>query len=84
MVILRKEDGQHTVFEHVELGILVAVGTQGLMEIKQFRKAHKGKKVLPGDKVSGFPFIYDIEQASLKIDFMSEQEYEIRYLKKFD
>ena len=84
MAILRKEESQYKIFEHVALGILVAIAEQDISAIKQFQKLHKGKKEFPVDKINGFPFIYDIEQASLKIDFTSKHEYEIRHLKKFD
>ena len=84
MPTLRSNTNQHLVYEHAELAVLVAVEKAEQVKIKKFWKQYKGKQDLPSDSVVGFPFVHDEEQESLKIDFDSPGNYEIKHLKKFD
>lgn len=84
MPIIKKSENEHLVYEHAELGILVAITKDEAKAIKKFWKQYKGKKDVPNDTVKGHPFVFDEEQESLKIDFASEGSYEIKFLQKFD
>jgi hypothetical protein len=84
MGILKKEGGEHLVYELEEEGILVAIEKSQASTIKKYWKKYKGKSVQPEDMIAGFPFIHDEEQDSLKIDFTQEGMYPIKRLKKFD
>jgi len=84
MAIIKKEGGEHLVYEHLELGQLVAIAKSDQSVIKKFWKKYKGKQDIPNNTVRGFPFMQDEEQESLKINFTSEETYEIKSLKKFD
>lgn len=84
MGILKKEGGEHLVYEIEQEGILVAIEKQNASIIKKYWKKYKGKSEQPEDTIQGFPFIHDEEQDSLKIDFEQEQAYQIKLLKKFD
>lgn len=74
---------EHIVYEHTKEGVLVAIEKENSKKIGAFFKAYKGKKKVPNDKINGFKFILDEEFDSLKIDFSTELEFEIQYLKKF-
>lgn len=84
MAILKKEGGEHLVYELEGQGILVAIEKSQANTIKKYWKKYKGKSEQPEDTISGFPFIHDEEQDSLKIDFSEVQSYQIKLLKKFD
>lgn len=84
MGILKKEGGEHLVYEIEQEGILVAIEKQNASSIKKYWKKYKGKADQPEDTIQGFPFVHDEEQDSLKIDFSQEQAYQIKLLKKFD
>ena len=84
MGILKKEGGDHLVYEVEGQGILVAIEKAQSSAIKKYWKKYKGKSEQPDDTIQGFPFIHDEEQDSLKIDFTEEHSYTIRLLKKFD
>ncbi len=84
MGILKKEGGDHLVYELDEEGILVAVEKKEASAIKKYWKKYKGKSEQPEDTIAGFPFVHDEEQDSLKIDFSAERDFKIKLLKKFD
>ncbi len=84
MAVIRKEGGDHLVYEHEQLGILIAIEKANQSIIKKFWKKYKGKREVGKDTVKGFPFRFDEEQESLKIDFSAEGEFEVRLLRKFE
>jgi hypothetical protein len=84
MGILKKEGGDHLIYELDGQGILVAIEKPQASAIKKYWKKYKGKSEQPDETIQGFPFVHDEEQDSLKIDFTQEQSYLIRLLKKFD
>ena len=74
---------EHIVYEHTTEGMLVAIEKENAKKISEYFKANKGAKKLPNDKINGYKFIMDEEYNSLKIDFDTEYNFEIQYLKKF-
>jgi hypothetical protein len=84
MAIIKKEMGNHQVYEFAQEGTLVAIEREDQSNIKKFWKKYKGKSNIPDDTVKGYPFVLDEEHDSLKIDFTEKKEFEIRGLKKFD
>jgi hypothetical protein len=84
MGILKKEGGDHLVYTLENEGILVAIEKQQASSIKKYWKKYKGKPEQPDDTISGFPFVHDDAQNSLKIDFSEEKHYCIKLLKKFE
>jgi hypothetical protein len=84
VTILRKDGPQHAIYVHEKLGHLVAVDKAEIPKFKAYYKKYKGKKDPPKETVSGFPFVMDEEQESLKIDFEKPQQYVIAELTKFD
>lgn len=79
MTQIKLNQVQYQEFEHQE-GYLVAVEKELSKSIGAFFKANKGKKKLPSDKIKGYKFIMDQEFNSLKIDFETEFEFEIKNL----
>ncbi len=84
MADIRQLGAQYFTYEFEEKGLLVALEKAELNTIKKFWKKYKGKSTIPDDAVMGFPFVYDDEQESLKIDFTEQRSYPIKGLKKFD
>ena len=84
MGVLKKEGGDHLVYTLEEEGILVAIEKQYASSIKKYWKKYKGKSEQPDDTISGFPYVHDEEQNSLKIDFSEQKLYHIKLLKKFE
>ncbi len=84
MADIKKLGTQHFVYELDGKGVLVALEKADLSVIKKFWKKYKGKSDIPDDEVMGFPFVYDEEQESLRIDFTDKKAYPIKSLKKFD
>lgn len=84
MELHKKLSNDYLVYEHKELGLLVAIEKADQIMIKKFWKKNKGKSILEKDVIKGYPFVYDEEQDSLKIDFSEQKEYAIRSLVKFD
>ena len=84
MGVIKKEGGDHLVYTLEEEGILVAIEKQQTFSIKKYWKKYNGKSEQPNDTISGFPFVHDEEQNSLKIDFSEEKLYSIKLLKKFE
>jgi hypothetical protein len=82
MTLLKKAGGEHIIYEHQELGVLVAIAKENTSVIKKYWKKYKGKKNIPSETVQGNPFVYNEEQESLVIDFTTEQAYVIDLLKK--
>ena len=74
---------EHIVYEHTKKGMLVAIEKENSKKISEYFKTNKGAKKLPNDKINGYRFIMDEEYNSLKIDFDTEFDFEIQYLKKF-
>ena len=74
---------EHIVYEHTKEGMLVAIEKENAKKISAYFKVNKGAKKLPNDKINGFKFIMDDEYHTLKIDFETEFDFEIQYLKKF-
>jgi hypothetical protein len=83
MGIIRKSEDQHFVYEHTELGILVAVGKEDTAKIKSFWKTNKAKTNPANDTIEGYKFVFDEEQESLKIDFEKLEKFEIKFLSKY-
>ena len=81
MGLLKRQGDDFLIYENVELSILVAIRIVDQKIIKKYWKS-KDKSIVES-KVSGFPFIQTEEQESLKIEFSTEQEYEIVNLTKF-
>ncbi len=83
MAILKSIKPQHLIYEHAELNILVAIPTKDTQKIKSFWKSNKGKSNIPTDTIQGYRFVHDDEQESLKIDFSTLEDFEIRSLQKY-
>lgn len=74
---------EHIIYEHQSQGKLVAVEKQESKKIGVFLKKYKGKRAKPNDKVKAHWFVMDEEYNSLKIDFESGIEVEIKELVLF-
>ncbi len=84
MADIKKLGTQHFIYEYEEKGLLVAIEKADLSTIKKFWKKYKGKSSIPDDTVMGYPFVFDEEQDSMKIDFTEKKAFPIKGLKKFD
>lgn len=84
MGTLKKQGGEHLIYEHIELGCLIAIEKINQNQLKKYWKKNKGKSSQPDDKINGYKLIHDDEQNSLKIDFSKEEFFEIRFLNKFE
>ncbi len=84
MADIRNLGTQYFTYEFEEEGVLVALEKAELTTIKKFWKKYKGKSNIPDDAVKGFPFVFNEEQESLKIDFTEQKSFPIKGLKKFD
>lgn len=82
MGILRTIKSDYEMYENQNLNCFVAIERDDCKLIKAYHKTNKGKKPLPSQKIKGYKFIMDEEFESLKIDFSSEHQYEIRDLVK--
>lgn len=82
MGIIRNITSDYEIYEHLGLECLVAIARDDCKMIKAYHKKNKGKKPLPSQQLSGYKFIMDEEFGSLKIDFSSALEFEIRDLQK--
>ena len=80
MGILRNVKSDFEVYENLALGCLVAIERDDCKKIKAYRKKYKGKTPQPSEKVNGFKFIMDEEFESLKIDFSTPLQFEIKDL----
>jgi|GEM_PF-1241841 len=74
---------EHVIYENLVKGMLVAIPSDENLKIRAFQKKNKGKKKLPSTKVKGYSFVLDEEFNSLKIDFSTELNFEIKDLKLF-
>ena len=83
MPILPFKNVEHIIYEHQTEGKLVAVEKEESKKIGVFFKKYKGKKAKPSDKVKGHWFIMDEEYKTLKIDFETEIEVEIKELELY-
>lgn len=83
MPILPFKNVEHIIYEYKSQGKLVAVEKQESKKIKAFHKKYKGKRTKANDKVKAHWFVMDEEFNSLKIDFESEIEVEIKELEFF-
>jgi hypothetical protein len=83
MSILPFKNVEHVIYEYISEGKLIAVEKEESKKISIFFKKYKGKKAKPSDKVKAHWFVMDEEYNSLKIDFSSEIEVEIKELELF-
>ena len=82
MALLRTIKSDYEMYENQRLECLVAIERDDCKIIKSYFKKYKGKQDMPKDKVPGYKFVLDEEFDSLKIDFESKYEFEIRDLVK--
>ncbi|MCU4174809.1 hypothetical protein [Carboxylicivirga sp. N1Y90] len=82
MGILRTIKSDYEMYENSALECFVAIQRDDCKEIKAFNKKNKGQKNKPSQKIKGFKFVMDEEFESLKIDFTTEHQFEIRDLAK--
>ncbi len=82
MTVLRTIKSDYEMYENQRLECLVAIERGDCKLIKAYFKKYKGKQDKPKDKVSGFKFVMDEEFDSLKIDFETKLDFEIRDLTK--
>ena len=83
MSILPFKNVEHLIYEHQSKGKLLAIEKEESKKIGVFLKKYKGKRAKPSDKVKAHWFVMDEEYNSLKIDFSSEIEVEIKELEVF-
>ncbi len=83
MGIIRNIKSDFEIYENQSLGILVAIHSDDVKQIKSYFKAYKGSSQKPNDKVKGHPFVMDEEHESLKIDFETTGLYLIKDLARF-
>jgi hypothetical protein len=83
MPILPFKNVEHVIYEYISAGKLVAVEKEESKKIDVFFNKYKGKRAKPSDKVRAHWFVMDEEYNSLKIDFSSEIEVEIKELELF-
>ena len=83
MPILPFQNKEHTIYENLSEGMLVAISEENSKKVAEFFKKNKGKKKLPQTKIKGFIFVMDEEYNSLKIDFTKEIDFLIKDLKLF-
>ncbi len=82
MGVIRLIKSDYEMYENQRLGCLVAIERDDCKLIKAYFKKYKGKQDQPDDKVPGYKFVMDEEFESLKIDFETKFEFEIRDLSK--
>ncbi len=82
MGVIRLIKSDYEMYENQRLECLVAIDREDCKLVKAYFKKYKGKQDQPKDKVAGFKFVMDEEFDSLKIDFTTKQEFEIRDLSK--
>lgn len=82
MGILRSIKSEYEMYEHTELECFVAIQRDDCKEIKAYFKKNKGQKNKPNQAIKGYKFVVDEEFESLKIDFSTEYQFEIRDLAK--
>ncbi len=83
MNILGNKKKSEVIYEHLQLGVLVAVSSDDNSLAREFLKKYKGKKSMPSDKIPGYKMVVDPEFDSLKIDFSKTFDFLIKDLKLF-
>tara|TARA_B110000467_G_C18282935_1_gene459753 strand:- start:967 stop:1227 length:261 start_codon:yes stop_codon:yes gene_type:complete len=83
MNILGNKKKSEVIYEHLQLGVLVAISNDNNSLVRAFFKKYKGKKSIPSDKISGYKMVVDEEFDSLKIDFSTSFYFLIQDLKLF-
>jgi hypothetical protein len=83
MNILGNKKKSEVIYEHLQLGVLVAISSDDNSLARDFFKKYKGKKPMPSDKILGYKMIVDEEFDTLKIDFSTNFYFLIKDLKLF-
>ena len=83
MNILGNKKKSEVIYEHLKLGVLIAISSENHSIITDIFKKYKGKKSLPTEKIQGYKMEVDQEFGSLKIDFSKTFEFHIKDLKLF-
>jgi len=80
MGVLRTIKSEYEIYENQALECLVAILRDECKKIKTYRKKNKGQKTMPSELIAGYKMVLDEEFDSLKIDFSTEFQFEIRDL----
>ena len=83
MNILGDKKKSEVIYEHLQLGVLIAIPSVDNSIIRDYFKKYKGKKTQASDKITGYKMVVDEEFDSLKIDFSKTFDFLIKDLKLF-
>jgi len=83
MNILGNKKKSEVIYEHLKLGVLIAISNRNHCIVRALFKKSKEKKSLPTEKIQGFKMEVDEVFGSLKIDFSKTYEFYIKDLKLF-
>ena len=83
MNVLGNKKKSEIIYEHLKLGVLVAISSENHSIVKDIFKKSKGKMSPLTEKIQAYKMEVDAEFGSLKIDFSKTFEFQIIDLKLF-